>query len=65
MFVPCRALVDALVVLGLHSADVHHQRPGVGLHGHVGVAVDVEVSPVPCPGETERRKTRPVSEQSG
>lgn len=56
MFVPRCALVDALVLFGLHSADVHHQGPGVGLHGHVGVIIDVKVSPVSCPGETEGRK---------
>lgn len=56
MFVPRRALVDALVLFGLHSADVHHQRPRVGPHGHVGVIVYVEVSPVSCPRETEQRK---------
>lgn len=53
MFVPGGALVHALVLFGLHAADVHHQGPRVGLHGHVGVILNVEVSPVSCPGETE------------
>lgn len=64
MFVPRRALVDALVLFGLHSADVHHQRPRVGPHGHVRVFVDVEVSPVSCPRETDQHKPKPESEES-
>lgn len=56
MVVPGRALVDALVLFSLHPADVDHQRPRVGLHGHVGVFIDVEVGAVPRPGETEGRK---------
>lgn len=53
MFVPRRALVDALVLFSLHSAYVHHQRPRVGPHDHVGVIVDVKVSPISCPRETD------------
>lgn len=56
MFVPCCALIDTLVMFGLHSADVHHQGPGVGPHGRVGVFIDVKVSPVSCPGEAEEQK---------
>lgn len=56
MFVPCCALVDTLVMFGLDSADVHHQGPRVGPHGHVGVIIDVKVSPVSRPGETEEQK---------
>lgn len=52
MLVPGRALVDALILLRLHTTDVYDQGPGVGLHGHVGVVVHVEVSPVPRPRET-------------
>lgn len=64
MFVPRRALVDALVLFGLDSADVHHQRPRVGPHGHVRVVVDVEVSPVSCPRETDQQKAKLESEES-
>lgn len=53
MFVPRRALVHALVMFGLRSADVHHQGPRVGPHAHVGVLVDVKVGPISRPGETE------------
>lgn len=52
VFVPRCALVHKLVMLGLRSADVHHQGPGVGLHGHVGVFIDVKVGPISGPGET-------------
>lgn len=61
MFVPRCALVHALVMLGLRSADVHLQGPTVGLQGHVGVFVDVKVGPISGPGETEGEKNRPVS----
>lgn len=62
MFVPRRALVHALVLFSLRPADVHHQGPGVGLHGHIGVLIDVKVGPVSSPGETEeQKKHRPVS----
>ncbi len=64
MFVPCRALVHALVMFGLRSADVHHQGPRGEPHAHVGVLVDVKVGPISRPGETEGKKTRPVSQQS-
>lgn len=64
MFVPRRALVDALVLFGLHSADVHHQRPRVGPHAHVRVIVDVEVRPVSCPRETDQQKPKLESEES-
>lgn len=63
VFVPRRALVDALVLFGLHSADVHHQSPGVGPHDHIGVIVDVEVSPVFCPRETDGQKAKPGWEE--
>lgn len=53
MFVPCCALVHALVVLRLLSADVHHQGPRVGPHDHIGVRVNVKVGPVSRPGEAE------------
>lgn len=56
VFVPGGALVHALVLFGLHPADVHHKGPRVGLHGHVGVILNVEVSPVSCPGEAEGQK---------
>lgn len=56
MFVPGRALVDALVLLSLHSAYVHHQCPGVGPHDHVGVIVNVKVSPISGPRETDGEK---------
>lgn len=56
MLVPGRALVDALVLLRFHAADVYYQGPRVGLHGHVGVVVHVEVGPVPRPGETGRQR---------
>lgn len=57
MFVPCRALVHALVMFGLCVADVYHQGARVGLHFHVGVLVDVKVGPISRPGETEEKKT--------
>lgn len=60
MFVPRRALVHTLVMFSLRPADVHHQGPGVGLHGDVGVLIDVKVGPVSSPGETEEQKNRPV-----
>lgn len=53
MFVPRGALVDTLILFGLHSADVHLQGPRVGPHGHIGVLIYVKVSPVSCPGETD------------
>lgn len=56
MVVPGRALVDALVLLGFHTADVYHQGPRVGLHGHVGVIVHIEVGSVPRPRETGGHK---------
>lgn len=56
VFVPRRALVHALIMFGLGSADVHHQGPRVGLHGHVGVLVDVKVGPISGPRETEGKK---------
>lgn len=56
VFVPRCALIHALVVFGLRSADVHHQGAGVRPHGHVGVLVDVKVGPVPRPGEAEQPK---------
>lgn len=61
MLVPGRALVDALVLLSLHPADVDYQRPRVGLHGHVGVVADIEVGAVPRPGETEGRKAERIT----
>lgn len=63
MFVPRRALVDALVLFSLHSADVHHQGAGVGPHGHVGVLVDVKVRSVSCPRETAQQMTQPGLEE--
>lgn len=51
MFVPGRALVHRFIMVGLLPADVHHQGPRVGLHGHVGVLVDVKVGPILCPRE--------------
>lgn len=60
MFVPCRALVHTLIMLGLHSADVHHQGPRVGPHAHVGVLVDVKVGPISRPGETEEKNKTSV-----
>lgn len=65
MFVPRRALVHTLVMFSLRPADVHHQGPGVGLHGDVGVLIDVKVGPVSSPGETEEQKkqTGVVTEQ--
>lgn len=62
MFVPCRALVHALVMLGLRSADVHLHGPRVGHHGHVGVLVDVKVGPISGPRETGG-ENRPASQQ--
>lgn len=64
MFVPRRALVDALVLFSFHSAYVHHQCPGVGPHDHVGVIVNVKVSPISCPGETDGQKNQRQSEKS-
>lgn len=58
MFVPGRALVDALVLFSLHSAYVHHQCPRVGPHDHVGVFVDVKVGPISGPGETDGQKPK-------
>lgn len=57
MFVPCCALINALVMVDLLSADVHHQSPGVGHHAHIGVLVDVKVRPVSRPGETEETES--------
>lgn len=56
VLVPGRALVDALVLLRFHAADVDHQGPRVGLHAHVGVVVHVKVGAVPRPGEAGRHK---------
>lgn len=52
MLVPGRALVDSLVLLRFHTADIYHQGPRVRLHGNVGVIIHVKVGPVSGPRET-------------
>lgn len=61
MNISCCALVHAFIMLRLLSADVHHQGPRVRPHVHVLVLIDIEVSPISCPGETEPKQGKMVT----
>lgn len=60
VFIPGCTLVHALVMLGLLSADVHHQGSRIRPHDDVGFLVDVKVGSISGPGETEEA-TRSLS----